>query len=127
MKYININNISMKKVIILIISIITSLSLLLQVNASNLEEVLYKNVIVTKNQIEKDYTNGKALNTRIAEIFIKYRWDKDKINLEKLKDLLKWKIIILENKDRITNNEKKVLNLYKNLFFRAVLLTDYNI
>ncbi|MBT3729734.1 hypothetical protein HOB94_00335 [bacterium] len=73
MKYININNISMKKVIILIISIITSLSLLLQVNASNLEEVLYKNVIVTKNQIEKDYTNGKALNTRIAEIFIKYR------------------------------------------------------
>ena len=117
----------MKKILILILSIILSSFYIIQATASNLEEKLYKNVIVTKNQIEKDYPNGKALNAKIAWIFIKYRWDKDKVNLEKLKDLLKGKIIKLENKNILRNNDKKLLNLYKNLFFRAALLTDYNL
>lgn len=115
----------MKKVILLILSLLISFSVINISNASSLENKLYKSVIVSKIQIEKDY--GSAINKKIVSIFIKFRYKKDIKTLTKLATLLKEKIKNFNNISYLTKSDRKTLNLYNNLYYRTILLLDYNL
>lgn len=117
----------MKKLLVLIISIIISFSIINPSNAWNLESKLYRSVIVSKAKISKDYEKWDLYNEKISKIFIKYRYYKDKATLNKLEVLLKEKIIALNNKTILSAAERKKLNLYNNLYYRTKLLLDYNL
>lgn len=117
----------MKKIIVLFISIFISFSITNTTNAWNIERKLYKQVIITKFKIKNDYRNGELYNKKIAEIFVKYRYNKDKITLNKLEVLLKNKIISLKSKSILSRAERIKLNLYYNLYFRSKLLLEYNL
>lgn len=115
----------MKKIITLLVTIIISFSIINPANAGTLEKKLYKWVIVTKTQIEKDY--NEKYNEKITKIFIKFRYLKDKNTLSKLEILLKDKIIKFNSKEILSKNDKKILNLYNNLYYRTKLLLDYEL
>jgi S-adenosylmethionine synthetase len=115
----------MNKIITLLVSIIISLSIINPTNAGTLENKLYKWVIVTKTQIEKDY--NASYNTKIETIFIKFRYYKDRTTLNKLEALLKERIINLNTKEILSRSERKMLNLYNNLYYRTKLLLDYQL
>jgi hypothetical protein len=116
----------MRKTTLLIISLIFTLVFISSTFASiNLEKRLYKETILSSNKIKAEYTNGRELIKRISNIFIKYRSDKDKVSVQKLQNTLKPKIVALNNKTNLTRNDRKLLNLYNNLYFRTVLLLDY--
>lgn len=117
----------MKKLIAIFISIIISLSIIYPSDAASLEKKLYKATIVTKNKIAQDYKNWDSLNKKIAQIFIKYRYNKDKVGLNKLKLLVNKNITLLNNKKSLTVNERKKLNLFNNIYYRTMLLLDYNL
>ena len=115
----------MKKIIALFNSIIISLSVINPTHAWTIDRKLYKWVIVTKAQIEKDYS--AKYNDKIAQIFINFRYLKDKTTLNKLEVLLKERIQTLNSKEILSRNERKVLNLYNNLYYRTKLLLDYEL
>jgi len=115
----------MKKILLLIMSLLISSLVINYSYASSLENKLYKSVSITKIQIEKDYS--KNVNKKIVYIFAKYRYLKDKTTLNKLGILLKNKIRVLNKKSFLTMIEKKKLNLYNNLYYRTILLLKYNL
>lgn len=117
----------MKKILVLIVSVLISFSIINISNANSLEKKIYKKTILSKIQIEKDYTNGKEYNKKISEIFAKLRYEKNINTLWKLEILLKGKIIELNSKNILSKNERKKLNLYNNLYYRTILLLDYNL
>lgn len=117
----------MKKLITIFVSIIISLSVIYPSDAASLEKKLYKATIVTKNKIAQDYAKWNLYNKKIAKIFAKFRLDKNKVELNKLKILLNKKITQLNDKKSLSRNDRKKLNLYNNLYYRTVLLLDYNL
>lgn len=117
----------MKKLIAIFISIIISLSIIFTSDAASLEKKLYKATIVTKNKIAQDYVKWDLYNKKIAKIFAKFRLDRDKVGLNKLKVLVNKNITLLNNKKSLTVNERKKLNLFNNIYYRTVLLLDYNL
>lgn len=117
----------MKKILVLIISIFISFSIVNQSIAWTLEKKLYRDVIITKVKIAKDYKKWDLYNKKISEIFIKFRYEKDKVGLNKLETLLKEKILELNNKTVLSGAERKKLNLYNNIYYRAILLLRYNL
>jgi len=60
-------------------------------------------------------------------MFIKLRGDKNKTKLREIKTILKEKIIVLYNKKDKSFLEKRKLNMYNNMYYRTVLLLDYNL
>ncbi len=117
----------MKKIIILLISLFISISFLNTTNADNIENKLYKWVVVTKFHINQDYTNGKSINEKIKNTFIKYRYLKDRKTLNNLEKTLKEKLVEFKSKKSLTRLEKRKENLYLNLYYRTKLLLDYNL
>ncbi len=117
----------MKKIITIITSIIISLSIINTTNADNLDKKLYKAVIITKMDITKDYEEWETINNSIVKMFIKLRGDKNKTKLREIKTILKEKIIVLYNKKDKSFLEKRKLNMYNNMYYRTVLLLDYNL
>jgi len=116
----------MKKTISLILLFITIISLSINItNADDLRKKLYRSTILTTNQVKKDY--WKTVNKKIVDIFVKYRYDRNIDALNKLETLLKSKIQWLNKKSILTSKEKKLLNLYNNLYFRAELLLKYDL
>lgn len=115
----------MKKIISFVIVLIVSLSSINTSNAFELESKLYKSVIISKLKIEKDYS--KEINEKIVSIFTKLRYKKDISTLERIEVLLKSKIRELNNKTILSAAERKKLNLYNNLYYRTVLLLNYNL
>jgi len=117
----------MKKLIAIFISIILSLSIIYTSNAASLEKKLYKATIITKNKIAEDYIKWELYNKKIAKIFAKFRLDRDKVGLNKLKVLVNKNITILNNKKSLSGNDRKKLNLFNNIYYRTLLLLDYNL
>lgn len=117
----------MKKITTLLISLIISFSYINNTNANNLENKLYKWVVITQFNISKDYKNGKNLNKKIETIFIKYRYLKDRKTLNNLEKILKGKLEKFNSKKTLTRLEKRKQNLYLNLYYRTKLLLDYNL
>ncbi len=115
----------MRKLIILAVTVIISFMFISSAKAGSLEKKLYKWVIVTKTKIKKDYS--EEVNSKIVNIFIKYRYLKDKKSLNKLEVILKEKIIKINSKKVLSRNDRKLLNLYNNIYYRTKLLLDYNI
>lgn len=118
----------MKKIFLSTI-LVVSLLLPIFTNANEdnyLERKLYKDVILTQFQISRDY--WKEYNEKITQIFINYRYLKDIETLNKLKEVLKPKISeMLERKNSLNYAERKKLNLYQNLYYRTILLLDYQL
>lgn len=82
---------------------------------------IYKETILSRHQISKDFSDWKKMNAQIEKYFISLYFTKDRkqtlIELEKkFGDILKK----YENK-KLTAKEKKVLNLVKNLYLRTIL------
>lgn len=118
----------MKKIFLSIVLVISLLSpLFTSANKdSYLEKKLYKNTIISQLKISKDY--WKKYNEKISKIFIKFRYEKDTETLNKLKDILKSKISeMLQRKNSLNYAERKKLNLYQNLYYRTILLIDYQL
>jgi hypothetical protein len=115
----------MKNVIISIISIVMFFWIINQVNAWSLEKKLYKQVIITKVQIKKDYWD--IVNLKIRDLFIQYRYLKNYKTINKLETLLKKEIIKLNTKRILYKSDKKKLNLYNNVYYRIRLLLDYQL
>jgi CRISPR/Cas system CSM-associated protein Csm2 small subunit len=115
----------MKKILLLIISLLISFSFVNYTNAISLDHKLYREVTITNIQIEKDY--WKEVKEKIVTIFKKYRYEKNIETLSKLKKVLKDKIQTLNNKSILSRTERKTLNLYNNLYYRTILLLDYNL
>jgi len=115
----------MKKIFLFITSLLISLSFINTSNAISLDHKLYKSVTITNLQIEKDY--WKEIKNKIILIFKKLRYEKNITTLNKLENLLKWKITILNNKKILSAAERKKLNLYNNLYYRTILLLKYNL
>ncbi len=116
----------MKNTIIFIL--IFSFLNLFNINLSHADELqnkLYRSTILTTNQVKKDY--WKEINQKIVDIFVKYRYEKDTVTLNKLEWLLKEKIRLLNSKSILTIKEKKLLNFYNNLYYRSELLLKYNL
>lgn len=117
----------MKKIFFWTLALILSFILINTSNANNTENLLYKNTAISKAQIEKDYPNGKSLNKKIENMFVKYRYLKDKQTLNKLEVTLKKEIIKLNSKSYLWRNDRKKLNLFNNLYYRTKLLLNYNL
>ncbi|MFC1797774.1 hypothetical protein ACFLY2_00920 [Patescibacteria group bacterium] len=117
----------MKKIIVLVLSILISLSMVSSSNAASLENKLYKSVIISKFQISKDYKDGKSYNNKIRDVFIKMRYFKERETLNKLEVLLKERIREFNAKEVLLKNERKKLNLYNNLYYRTKLLLDFQL
>ena len=113
----------MKNVIILLNFISIFFMQINQTNAWNLENKLYKQAIISKIQIKKDYWEN--INSKTVNIFMIYRYLKDKKSLNKLEILLKEKIIKLNTKKVLSKIDRKKLNLYNNMYYRTKLLLDY--
>jgi len=94
-------------------------------HADEIKNKLYKSTITTSFQIKKDY--GTKVNTKIVTIFKKFRYTKNTTTLNKLEIVLKKKIQQLNNKNLLKSKEKKKLNLYNNLYYRTLLLLNYNL
>ena len=118
----------MRKTTILIVSMIFALLFISSTYAStNLEKKLYKETILSSNKLKLEYPNGKLLVKKISDVFIKYRSSKDKVAVQKLQNILEPKIVKLNNKINLTRNERKLLNLYNNIYYRTILLLDYQL
>ena len=115
----------MKKILLLITSLLISFSFSNSTNAISLDHKLYREVTITNIQIEKDY--WKEVKEKIVTIFKKYRYNKDIETLNKLEVLLKERIQDLNNKSILSRTERKTLNLYNNLYYRTILLLNYNL
>lgn len=117
----------MKKIFLYIFCILMVITINNNTYANNFEKKLYKEAILTTNKIVEDYKNWKNINSKIEYIFLEYRYNKDKDPAQKLQNLLKPKIIELNIKNILSRNERKTLNLYNNLYYRTVLLIDYQL
>jgi len=117
----------MKKTLTIILSIIISLSFINTTNADNLDRKLYKAVVLSKLQITKDYEESNEINKSIVSMFVKLRYNKNKTKLREMKIILKEKIIELNTKNNKSFLEKRKLNMYNNIYYRTILLLDYNL
>ena len=117
----------MKKIIAILVTVILSLSVINWAYAWTLERKLYKQVILSKTKIQKEYEDWKILVKKISDIFIEYRYNKDIETLEWLEIILKEKIIILNKKDVLSRSERKTLNIYYHIYYRTKLLLDYQL
>ena len=117
----------MKKIIAIFLTVILSLSVINWAYAWTLEMKLYKQAIVSKSQIIREYNDGKAIVNKISEIFIQYRYEKDIESLESLEIVLKEKIIELNSKNLLSRSERKTLNIYNHIYYRTKLLLEYQL
>ncbi|MDD2870579.1 MAG: hypothetical protein PHS49_01190 [Candidatus Gracilibacteria bacterium] len=116
----------MKKTIFLIISIIiVTLFIGSTYAAINLEKKLYKDTILSTNKIKQDYSNGEIMAKKISDIFKKYRYTRNVVAVQNLQNIVRAKIIVLNKKSVLTRNDRRLLNLYNNIYYRTVLLLDY--
>ncbi len=82
---------------------------------------IYKETILSRHQISKDFSDWKKMNSKIEKYFISLYFTNDRkqrlIELEKkLGDILK-----KNEKRKLTVKEKKVMNVVKNLYLRTIL------
>lgn len=117
----------MKKIALLIISLFYSFIIYNWVQADEVEKKLYKDTILSTTKIKNDYANGSVLVDKIGKIFMKYRYNQDRATVKNLQNLVKKNIDKLTAKETLTVDEKKKLNLFKNIYFRTVLLLDYQL
>lgn len=105
--------------------IIISVSIFQDTYADDLNKKLSKSIIVTKHQIEQDYENWKAYNQALETKFIEFRRYKKTATLNQLDRILKQYIQDAHEKTFLTESQRKKLNLYKNIYYRTILLRDY--
>ena len=117
----------MKKVIAIFISLILSLSIISWTYASSLEMKLYKQAIVSKSKIIREYKDGKDIVNKISDIFIQYRYEKDINSLESLEVVLRERIIELNSKNILSRTDRKTLNVYNHIYYRTKLLLEYQL
>lgn len=117
----------MKKTALLIVSLLFSTIIFNWVQANEVERKLYKDAILSTNQIKTDYKNGNDLTKKIEKIFIKYRYTRDTVTVLNLQKVVKKNIDLLNAKTNLTSDERKKLNLFKNIYYRTVLLLDYQL
>jgi len=118
---------NLRSVIVLFILSIFSISSVNALNTINLEKALYKDAILSMNKITQDYQNWEEINRKIERIFILHRYNKDINAIKDLQNLLKSKIVELNSKTSLTRNDRILLNLYSNIFYRTVLLLNYQL
>jgi len=81
----------------------------------------YKQAVLTRNQIKKDFKDWDVLNKKIEKYFININFAKDRVT--KLNDLKKkFEKILENNKSKNLNyKQEKTINLVKNLYYRTVI------
>lgn len=82
---------------------------------------IYKETILSRHKISKDFVDWKEMNSKIEKFFISLYFTKDR--KQTLVDLEKNFRTILEKYEdkKLSNKEVKVLNLVKNLYLRTIL------
>ncbi|MDP2089998.1 MAG: hypothetical protein Q8K30_00240 [Candidatus Gracilibacteria bacterium] len=117
----------MKKIALLIISLLFSSIIFTGVSAAESEAKLYKDAILSTNKIKTDYINGKDLVKKIEKAFNKFRYDKDRVKAQNIQNIVKKGIDKLNTKTNLTSDERKKLNLYNNIYYRTLLLLNYQL
>lgn len=80
---------------------------------------LYKQVILTRHQIQEDYTDWEKINKRIEKYFISLYFKTDRNNrLKEIEKKMGDMIIKYDNKI-LNSKQEKALNIIKNLYYRA--------
>lgn len=82
---------------------------------------LYKQAIVTRSQIQKDYSDWEKINKKIEKYFISLYFTSDRT--KRLKEIEKkmWDLIVKYDNKTLSTKQEKALNIIKNLYFRAVI------
>lgn len=82
---------------------------------------IYKETILSRHQIKKDFKDWVALNNKIERFFIKVRTLNNKT--QKLSELEKkfWDILKKYENKKVTLKEDKYLNIVRNLYLRTIL------
>lgn len=117
----------MKKILsyLIIISIIVISFNNYSFASNNLDKKLYKETIISSYILKTQYSDWKRIISKIEKLFIKYRYEKDKKSATELQKVLKEKIYKLSIKKSLSRSERKMLAIYKNMYYRTVLLLDY--
>jgi len=117
----------MKKIMSLIILSIFAVWLFnyTYATSTNLDKKLYKETIISSHIIRTQYSDWKKILKNIEQAFLKYRYDRDIEKATRLQNILKERIYNLSMKKSLTRNERKMLAIYKNMYYRTVLLLDY--
>lgn len=121
----------MKKILILITLFVLSFANFYSTSAesttstgskiNNTMYKLYKQAIVTRNQIQKDYSDWENINKKIEKYFISLYFTSDRT--KRLKEIEKkmWDLIVKYDNKTLNTKQEKALNIVKNLYFRAVI------
>ncbi|NDK08189.1 hypothetical protein EOM39_02985 [Candidatus Gracilibacteria bacterium] len=116
----------MKKIIILVLIILSSFSISTFTYAettktSNAMFKLYKKAILTRSQIKKDYIDGEKINSKIEKYFINLYFKTDRV--KRLKEIEKKMGDIIKKYEgkKLTIKQEKSLNIIKNIYYRAVI------
>lgn len=82
---------------------------------------LYKQAILTRNQIKKDYSDWEKINKKIEKYFISLYFRNDRT--AKLKEIEKKMGDLIKKYDnkKLSIKQEKALNIIKNLYYRAVI------
>ncbi|PZM84924.1 hypothetical protein DLH72_02735 [Candidatus Gracilibacteria bacterium] len=94
-------------------------------NSKQEELKLYKAIIVSKNKIEKDFTDGKIYNKAIDNLFTELRISRNKTKIDDLERRLTNAISKFSGKTYMTAKEDREYNLVLNLYYRTKLLKEY--
>ena len=117
----------MKKIALLIIALLFSSIIFTWVFANETSAKLYKDTILSTNKIKTDYSNGKDLVKKIEKAFNKYRYDKDRAKAQNLQNIVKKGIDKMMSQKYLTSDDKRKLNLYNNIYYRTLLLLNYQL
>ncbi len=117
----------MKKIALLIIALLFSSIIFTWVSAAESQAKLYKDAILSTNKVKTDYSNGKDLIKKIERAFNKFRYDRDRVKAQNIQNVVKKGIDKLMSQKYLTSDDKKKLNLYNNIYYRTLLLLNYQL
>ena len=91
------------------------------------EKLIYKQTLITRSKIKREFIDWEKINKKIENMFLMYRYKKDVKWLKDLQELLKKQIIYLNNKNVKSRIDNKKILIYNHMYYRTIILLEYQL